>query len=332
MSYDRQTYEKAESVINSRRLSSQSENDRRQKEIEIKIPEIREINSQLSRTIVDISKLIISKKANIKESLADIKEKNLQAQKLVEGLLTANGYPADYLKPRYYCEKCRDRGYTEYGRCDCLLNLLKKYSIEKLNGQANLPDCDFNHFSLEYYRGKKDADGDDCFEIMKNIYEFCRNYAESFTVKSPSLLMYGKTGVGKTHLSLSIAKAVAERGFNAAYGSIVNLLTIIEREHFGKVSEEENMDTVNLLINADLLVLDDLGAEFSSQFYESVTYNIINSRINLGLPTIISTNLTAAELQKKYNERIISRIFGEFSTLCLVGEDIRQIKRLNGEL
>ena len=332
MSYDRQTYEKAESVINSRRLSSQSENDRRQKEIEIKIPEIREINSQLSRTIVDISKLIISKKANIKESLADIKEKNLQAQKLVEGLLTANGYPADYLKPKYYCEKCRDRGYTEYGRCDCLLNLLKKYSIEKLNEQANLPDCDFNHFSLEYYRGKKDADGGDCFEIMKRIYESCRNYAESFTVKSPSLLMYGKTGVGKTHLSLSIAKAVAERGFNAAYGSIVNLLTIIEREHFGKVSEEENMDTVNLLINADLLVLDYLGAEFSSQFYESVTYNIINSRINLGLPTIISTNLTAAELQKKYNERIISRIFGEFSTLCLVGEDIRQIKRLNGEL
>ena len=192
--------------------------------------------------------------------------------------------------------------------------------------------CDFNHFSLEYYRGKKDADGDDCFEIMKSIYEFCRNYAESFSLKSESLLMYGKTGVGKTHLSLSIAKAVAERGFNAAYGSIVNLLTIIEREHFGKVSEEENMDTVNLLINADLLVLDDLGAEFSSQFYESVTYNIINSRINLGLPTIISTNLTAAELQKKYNERIISRIFGEFSTLCLVGEDIRQIKRLNGEL
>lgn len=332
MSYDRQTYEKAESVINSRRLSSQSENERRQKEIEIKIPEIREINSQLSRTIVDISKLIISKKTNIKESLAEIKEKNLQAQRLVESLLTANGYPADYLKPKYYCKKCQDRGYTEYGRCDCLLNLLKKYSIEKLNEQANLPDCDFNHFSLEYYRGKKDADGDDCFEIMKSIYEFCKNYAESFSLKSESLLMYGKTGVGKTHLSLSIAKAVAERGFNAAYGSIVNLLTIIEREHFGKVSEEENMDTVNLLINADLLVLDDLGAEFSSQFYESVTYNIINSRINLGLPTIISTNFTAAELQKKYNERIISRIFGEFSTLYLVGEDIRQVKRLNGEL
>lgn len=332
MSYDRQTYEKAESIISSRRLAAQSENDRRQKEIEKKIPEIREINSQLSRTIVDISKLIISRQTSAKESLKDIREKNLQAQKLIESLLISNGYPADYLKTKYYCEKCQDKGYVDSGRCTCLLDLLKKFSIEKLNGQANLPDCDFNHFSLEYYRGKKDADGDDCFEIMKRIYEFCKDYAESFSLKSESLLMYGKTGVGKTHLSLSIAKAVAESGFNTAYGSIVNLLTIIEREHFNKVREEENMDTLNLLINADLLVLDDLGAEISSQFYESVIYNIINSRINLGLPTIISTNLTAAELQKKYNERIISRIFGEFSTLCLVGEDIRQIKRLNGEM
>ena len=331
MSYDRQTYEKAESIISSRRLAAQSENDRRRKEIEKKIPEIREINSQLSRTIVDISKLIISRQTNAKESLADIREKNLQAQKLIESLLISNGYPADYLKTKYYCEKCQDKGYVDSGRCTCLLDLLKKFSIEKLNGQANLPDCDFNHFSLEYYRGKKDADGDDCFEIMKKIYDFCKDYAESFSLKSESLLMYGKTGVGKTHLSLSIAKAVAQGGFNTAYGSIVNLLTIIEREHFNKV-REENMDTLNLLINADLLVLDDLGAEISSQFYESVIYNIINSRINLGLPTIISTNLTAAELQKKYNERIISRIFGEFSTLCLVGEDIRQIKRLNGEM
>ncbi len=332
MSYDRQTFEKAESIINSRRLSAQNEQQRRQKQIESEIPEIREINNQLSKTIVEISKLVIAKESNIKDCIAEIKEKNLQAQKLIDSLLTAHGYPADYLKTKYFCEKCEDRGYVDGGRCSCLLNLLKKYSIEKLNEQANLPECDFNHFSLDYYRGKKDADGNDCYEIMTKIYDFCKDYAENFSIKSESLLMYGKTGVGKTHLSLSIAKIAAEKGYNAAYGSIVNLLSIIEREHFGKVSEEENMDTINLLINADLLVLDDLGSEFSSQFYESVTYNIINSRINLGLPTIISTNLSAPELQKKYNERIISRIFGEFSTLFLVGEDIRQIKRLSGKM
>ncbi len=331
MSYDRQTYEKAEAVISSRRLAAQDENNRRIKEIEERIPEIREINSQLAHTIVDISKMILTKKADTTKCLEDIKEKNLQAQNLITELLTANGYPADYLKTKFYCEKCEDKGYVSDGRCTCLLNLLKKYSIDRLNGQANLPDCDFNHFSLEYYRGKKDEDGNDCLDKMSRIYDFCREYSDNFSIKRPSLLMYGKTGVGKTHLSLSIAKEVAGKGFNAAYGSIVNLLTIIEREHFGKIPEDENMDTVNLLINADLLVLDDLGAEFSSQFYESVTYNIINSRINLGLPTIISTNLTAAELQKKYNERIISRLFGEFSALYLVGEDIRQIKRLNGE-
>ena len=87
---------------------------------------------------------------------------------------------------------------------------------------------------------------------------------------------------------------------------------------------------MELLINTELLVLDDLGSEFNTGFYESATYNIINSRINLGLPTIINTNLTIDELQKKYNDRIISRIFGVYTTLCLMGQDVRQIKRLKG--
>ena len=85
---------------------------------------------------------------------------------------------------------------------------------------------------------------------------------------------------------------------------------------------------MNLLINTELLVLDDLGSEFSTPFYESVIYNIINTRINMGLPTIINTNLDTNELQKKYNDRIISRIFCVYKTLYCLGVDIRQIKRL----
>ena len=136
--------------------------------------------------------------------------------------------------------------------------------------------------------------------------------------------------MGKTHISLSIAKKVTELGYTVAYGSLLNYLSIIEKEHFRR-SENSNTDTMQVLINTDLLILDDLGSEFKSGFYESAIYNIINSRINLGLPTIISSNLSTAELQKNYNDRIISRIFGVFTTLMFVGEDIRQIKRLRGE-
>lgn len=332
MGCDRETYDKAESIINSRRMRALGEQEQREKQIEREIPEIAEINKQLTGTIVNISKLIISKKSGIKARIEDIKKKNLEAQSLMTKILSAHGYPHDYLDVKFTCPKCGDTGYTSSGRCSCMNDLLKRLGIEKLNSEANLPECDFEHFSLEYYRGKKDEDGNDCYNKMSQIFEFCKKYADSFSLNSQSLLMYGKTGVGKTHLSLSIAKAAAEKGFNAAYGSVVNLLSAIEREHFGKVPAEENMDTMSLLTKAELLVIDDLGAEFSSQFYESALYNVINSRINLRLPTIISTNFSAAELQKKYNERIISRIFGEYDTLYLVGEDIRQIRQINGKM
>lgn len=329
MSYDRSIYDKAEAELNRRRFDAEAEQKRRTDEIGQKIPEVREIYNQLSQTVIELSKLIISKNKNFTDNFDKIKEKNLQGQKMAAQLLETNGYPADYLETHYHCPKCSDKGYVNGERCTCLTRLLNKYSIERLNESANMPECDFEHFSLEFYKGRKAQNGGDCFEQMSKVFDFCRKYADTFSEKSGSIFMYGKTGVGKTHLSLSIAKAVAEKGYTVAYGSLINYLSDIEKEHFGKAGESEAGDTMNLLINTELLILDDLGSEFSTAFYESATYNIINSRINLGLPTIINTNLSIDELQKKYNDRIISRIFGVFSTLCFAGEDIRQIKRLN---
>lgn len=327
MSYDKQIYEKAEAELNRRRFSAENEYQRRLAKISKEKPEIIEINDQLSGTVIELSKLIISKQGDFRKQFDMIKEKNLQAQELIGNILESGGYPRDYLEPHYTCPICSDKGFVDGQRCQCFIRLLNSLSIDKLNESANMPDCDFNHFSLEYYRGKTAPNGRDCFEVMSEIYDYCRGYAESFGENSDSIIMYGRTGVGKTHLSLSIAKAVAEKGYTVAYGSLINYLSIIEREHFGKAGENGG-DTMNLLIDTELLIIDDLGSEFTTSFNESVTYNIINSRINLGRPTIINTNLTIEELQKKYNDRIISRIFGVYNMLFFVGDDIRQIKRL----
>ena len=75
-------------------------------------------------------------------------------------------------------------------------------------------------------------------------------------------------------------------------------------------------------------VLDDLGAEFSTQFTSSALYNIINSRITASLPTIISTNLSMDEFEKRYGERIFSRIVGCFKWEQFCGKDIRIQKKL----
>lgn len=327
MSYDKYIYEQAESELNRRRFINETEHQRRVKEIERRIPEIAEINSQLTQTIVDLSTLIIQKKGNFEQHFNRIRENNIQGQKMAAELLSAHGYPVDYLNEIHTCEKCSDKGYINGKRCDCLIHLLNKYSIEKLNENANMPQCDFEHFSLEYYRDRV-FNGVNCLNIMESNLNTCIDYAENFSERSGSLLLYGKTGVGKTHLSLSIARRVAQKGFTVAYGSIINYLNIIEKEHFNKNNSPEPGNTMALLTETELLVLDDLGSEFNTNFYESVIYNIINTRINLGLPTIINTNLDTNELQKKYNDRIISRIFCVYKTLYCVGEDIRQIKRL----
>lgn len=330
MSYDKRLYEQAERELNNRRLKAENRLDVNIAEAERKIPEIAEIRRRLSETSVELSKLIIKRDGDLRGNFEKLKEQNLQGQAMIKKLLAKNGFPENFLEAQYSCQICNDKGYAGGERCVCYRELLNRLAVEKLNSEANMPKCDFEHFSLSYYDGKND-NGMDCRKKMEENFKFCLDYANSFSKDSPSLFLLGKTGVGKTHISLSIAKKAAERGYTAAYGSLLNYLRIIEKEHFGR-SEDNETDTMQVLINTDLLVLDDLGSEFRSNFYESALYNIINSRINLGLPTIISSNLSTAELQRNYNDRIISRIFGTFTTLLFVGEDVRQIKRLKGEI
>ena len=119
-----------------------------------------------------------------------------------------------------------------------------------------------------------------------------------------------------------------EKGFNVAYDSIVNYLRMIEKEHFGKA----DTDTLQTLLNADLLIMDDLGSEYESSFYVSTIYNIINTRLNKGVPTIINSNLSPSELQKRYDDRIVSRLIAMYDYLKFTGNDIRKIKKVNGEI
>ena len=108
-------------------------------------------------------------------------------------------------------------------------------------------------------------------------------------------------------------------------GSIINLLDQVEKEHFGR--EKSDMDTLGLLLKVDLLILDDLGTEFNTSFNLSAIYNIINTRLNRGLPTIISTNLELMDLRNRYEERIMSRLFAVYETMHFIGSDIRLLKK-----
>lgn len=318
--------QKADSEMEKRRLRAESEAAARTEEIYGKIPQIAEIRRMLASTASELSQLIIRRGSGYKEGFEKIRRSNLEGAGMIRSLLRSNGYPEDYLDVHYRCDVCRDTGFDETGKmCECMKRLINRIASEELNRSANLPDADFAHFSLDYYRGITE-DGVDCYSKMADNLDFCIQYANSFSTGSKSILMLGKTGVGKTHLSMSIAKEVIKGGSSVIYGSCINLLREIEREHFGRA--ESGSDTLSSLCGCDLLIIDDLGSEPRTPFYESTVYNIINSRMNMGLPSIVSSNYSADELCSHYNERIISRLFGYYEVLVFYGRDIRQLKRL----
>lgn len=313
-------------TVSDRRIHAQKENERRHQEVNQKIPEIVEINRQLAQTAMKILDTLQTGE-KVEDRLESLKRQNLEAQQISAQLLQANGYPADYLDMHYTCEICHDTGYHNSSYCDCLRKLIATLGINRMNEHAQLKLSSFDQFSLEYYRGKVDEQGQDCFYTMQQILGACRRYAAEFTNQSPSLLFYGRTGLGKTHLSLAIAAEVLSQGDEVIYDSIINLLQQVEREHFGR--EKTEVDTLSLLLSVDLLILDDLGTEFDTPFYVSTVYNIINTRINRGLPTIINTNLDLMAIRRRYEERIISRLFAVYECMHFVGSDIRLMKKKN---
>ncbi len=320
------TLQEALRSIEARRLYAKNENERRHKEVNAAIPQLAEINRQLAQTATKILDTLQSGE-QIEERIESLRRQNLEAQRISASLLEAHGYPTDYLDMHYVCEKCHDTGYHNGGYCECLKRIFASLAITRMNENAQLTLSTFDQFSLEYYRGKADEQGNDCFRTMQQILQGCMRYAAEFQPHSPSLLFYGKTGLGKTHLSLSIASEVLQKGYDVIYDSIINLLQQVEREHFGR--EKNEMDTLHLLLHVDLLILDDLGTEFDTPFYVSTVYNIINTRINRGLPTIINTNLDLMSIRRRYEERIVSRLFAVYECMHFVGSDIRLMKKKN---
>lgn len=320
-----QIFNQALQRIQARRLQAKTTHEQRCREIEQKIPQITEINAQLAHTASQIF-AAMQDPSHVEERLEALRKDNLEAQHIIATLLKANGYPADYLEIHYTCSRCNDTGYCDGHYCDCLQSEIASASIRKMNRNAQLRLATFDQFSLEYYRGRTTEQGEDCFSVMRQIFSKCQNYARTFTTEAPSMLFYGRTGLGKTHLSLAIAHDVLGKGYEVIYDSIINLLEQVEREHFGR-AQVDGIDTMAILQSVDLLILDDLGAEFQSPFYVSAIYNIINTRLNRGLPTIISTNLEFIDIKKRYEERIVSRLFAVYETMHFIGSDIRLMKK-----
>ncbi len=328
MPYKREIFEKAQEILDKRRNQAEAKNTAVMMMFENTEPLYREYRNEMIASVKEAVKAIDMSPDKAAQFIEEQKTRNLAAQQNVKRLLRKHGLPEDYLEVKYSCPECEDTGVVGTRLCSCHIQLLKDLAYEEAGKKSPLKICTFDEFKLSYYSDKKESSYDvSPREKMTEILSFCKEYAEGFDRNSPSVLMAGKTGLGKTHLSLAIVGKVIEKGYSVLYNSAQNFFRELQNERFGKSGSSA---FENMMLECDLLVIDDLGAEFSTTFTVSALYNIVNTRINTGLPTIISTNLSLTEIENQYSNRISSRFIGEYSHLIFEGKDIRQIKNEEG--
>ncbi len=334
MSYNKENYRRIRTEYQTKYLRAYEEADRRMAELHQKSPALAAIDRALATTGAEIALAAIGTGADHAALLETVREKNLSLQRDRARLLAELGYPADYTLPPFACTKCNDTGFIETKMCDCMRRELILAAYET-SGIGNLMRTQsFETFDLSYYAADPAA-----HETMSRNLQILRDYAESFSLQSKNLLFYGGTGLGKTHLSSAVARRVIERGFDVYYTTAINMFADFEYARFGSNLNGITQAEPIRYTDCELLIIDDLGAETTNQFTVSCLYNVLNNRINLGRPTIISTNLpprstTAVTsnrqredtLQSRYTDRIYSRILGESMLIHFLGTDIRRQK------
>lgn len=324
MSYSKEIYSKAFSSLAQKRQHAKGIAQRRKNEIYASVPEMQKLESEQNSLGLSISKAVLSDPKNAENIVEIFRHRSNVIIERKNELLRNLSLPENYLEPPYDCLICEDTGFVDGKQCECLKQMLKKLSYQQLNSISNLRLSDFHNFDLSYYPSTPDAKTGIVPQVkMGEIYEYCIKYADSFSKSSRNIIMTGATGLGKTHLSLAIAKIVINQGHWVIYGSAPDIMGLIEQEKFGKTPAGSEKDALSSILECDLLILDDLGSEFKTQFTSSTVYNIVNTRIIRGVPTIINTNLTYRELENEYSPRIASRLTGNYSTLFFFGNDIR---------
>lgn len=291
----------------------------RREEIKNLYPEILDIENSIQKLSLGLS-LAVLKSDNPDKTLEEYKDKILDLRAKKYEMLVSKGYDPQYLNLHYRCPNCKDTGFIGTERCKCFKEKAIKLYYKNSDLEDTLREKNFNNFNINLFPSHKI--GDEKYsprKNMENILNFIlQDYLPNFKNNNTNLLFYGNPGSGKTFLSYCIAKSLLDSGYLVVYKTSDELINNLRTIRFNNDSKLED-----LLINCDLLIIDDLGAEQKNHFVITELFNLINKKLLKKKNMMISTNLSLADITKIYSERICSRLLGDFKLFKFYSEDIR---------
>ena len=298
------------------RIKNKKRADMKKKKLYIRYPELDELEKKINEIGLNIAKLVL-KKFDMRE-IERLKKENRILVEKYDFILKKIGLSKNDFEV-YDCKICHDTGFVNNKKCDCLKKkLVAKYCnmscLDKILEQEN-----FANFNFKYYKGES-------LKLIKKAYKESLSFVKYFGVKFRNLFFYGDTGLGKTFLCNCIANEILNMEKSVLYKTAPELFKMLDEIRFNDY--EKNIEQEKIIFDCDLLVIDDLGAEYKTKPLESDLFNIINMRLLNKKPVIISTNMNANELPEFYTQRIVSRIYGHYDMFEFVGEDIRIKKRM----
>lgn len=322
MAYSEQVLSRARARLEQAKLEHERENEANRSAAYKRYPRLEVLDRELRKTMTQL--IALSLRDGNEQALAELKERNLELQREREWILEAGEFEEDYLDEPPLCKKCGGRGYEGAKMCSCLRELCRQEQKKELTSLLGMGKENFESFRLDVYPDTYNSKlGVSPRKLMQSNFNICRRYAQNFSESSGSLLFSGATGLGKTFLSACIARQVAENGFSVVYETAIRLFSDFEAEKFN-AAREENRGLTQKYLDCDLLIIDDLGTEMTTQFTISALYTVINTRLMENRPTIISTNLADTEIEGRYSPQIASRLIGAYRLVQFAGEDIRR--------
>ena len=327
MSLSNNDYQDIMRQYEARRLSNYRLHEQRKKDIYTTIPEIRDLDRQITSNSISLGKqLIVSDDPALRENY---RKKNHVLIEKKQALLHEAGYSSDYLEPIYHCKKCKDTGYIGQEPCSCFHQAMIDHLYSGSNMAKILARENFRTFREDYYSDQMTKQGlPSPRRNIQKVVEHCKTFISRFP-NHDNILFQGSTGVGKTFLSHCIAKEIMNRGFTCVYMTAFQLFDTLAKHTFGREKNAQQETSANLIFQCDLLIIDDLGTEMINKFVISQLFQCLNERLIQEKSTIISTNLSLDELQNEYSERIFSRLISNYEIMLILGDDIRIKKAIS---